>query len=382
MTSPAGDNPTHRIGAGDTQWVATQEALQRAARAWQQCTWLGVDTEFVRERTYHARLGLVQVGDGNRIWLVDPLAVSSLEPLAKVLAVPSITKIFHSAREDLEVLYHHTGARTWPLFDTQRAAALSGFPLQCAYHNLVGELLDVTIAKGTARTNWLARPLSHEQLEYAAADVRYLPQMARELRAQLTQQRRDEWLHEDLEQLARQASQTPDPQTQYRRIRGAAELCEAALARLRTLAAWRESTARERDLPRGFLLHDDELLALAAQNPADGGAVRALVSPRSSAYRRDADRIAQILANPGRPPQPVAGPLDAEQRQRVKRMQHRIRACAERLGIDPAVLASRRDLERLVRESSVKTDKPALPGWRGRLLEAEHAATSAGSEPS
>jgi len=371
MASPQGNNCANHIGPDDTHWIATQDQLKHAARAWQRCTWLGVDTEFVRERTYHARLGLVQIGDGDSIWLIDPLAVTSLTPLGDVLEAPSTVKIFHSAREDLEVLHHHTGRKAWPLFDTQRAAALSGFPLQCAYANLVESLLGVIIPKGTARTNWLHRPLRREQLDYAAADVRYLPAMARELQTRLEEKDRGDWLREDLEQLSHQALRVPDPQTQYRRIRGAAELRDDSLARLQALAAWRELTARQRDLPRGFLLRDEELLALAANGAKDDGAVRDLVSSRSSAYRHDAGTLAAILSTPGLAPEPAPGALDPAQRRRVKRLQEAVRTCAEHLGIEPALLASRRDLEHVVRQPPIAAGDSVLKGWRGRLLGTE-----------
>ena len=162
---------------------ATQ--LAHAANQWEKSEVLGVDTEFVRERTYRADLGLVQVSDGQTAWLIDPLATGSLEPLAQLMANTAIIKILHSCSEDLEVLMHALGQLPQPLVDTQIASAMLGQSLQLGYHHAVKWLFDIAIDKDQTRSNWCRRPLHTRQLRYAAMDVVFLPMMLQKMRLKL-----------------------------------------------------------------------------------------------------------------------------------------------------------------------------------------------------
>ena len=328
---------------------------------------LGVDTEFVRERTYFPRPGLFQFSDGNQAWLVDPVALAGQDCLQSlvgtIMADTATTKILHSVGEDLEVIDLVAQKRPQPLFDTQRAAALLGWPLQIRYELLAGELLGVELPGGLGRNDWCRRPLPDPWVEYAANDVIALPDMREALAERLDRAGRSEWLQEDCCRILKRRNEDTNPLV---RIKGAAGLSDIALERLDRLAQWRETQARQRDLPRGFVVSDPVLLELTRLASPDERALNRLDTGRQRLGERDRAALVTVLqAGPGdfeRPPELT--PLTREQRAEIKAMQGRVRNTAEALGVEPAVIASRRDLTRKV----LGLPCPWLDGWRGELL--------------
>jgi len=328
---------------------------------------LGVDTEFVRERTYRARPGLIQLSDGATVWLIDPIALGGCSDarslLAKKFADPQTLKILHSVGEDLDVLHQVSGELPRPLFDTQLAAAMLGWPLQVRYEVLAADLLGVEFPGGQARSDWTRRPLPEAWLDYAANDVVALPEMQRILAERLRKAGRLGWLEEDCRRLVDGFNAPAEPLT---RIKGAAALDDRALARLAVLAEWREARARDDDLPRGFVASDAMLLALARQPDRDPRQVARETGARRMPGRATRDAIAALLDAPApaiRRPAALT-PLSPGQRSRVRDLQQRVGRQAEALAIDPAVLASRRELTRLVTGSRCDW----LDGWRGEVL--------------
>lgn len=328
---------------------------------------IGVDTEFVRERTYFPRPGLLQFSDGEQVWLLDPVLLEGrpeLESLASaIMRNPAVTKILHSTGEDLEVIDMVGHAEPRPLFDTQRAAALLGWPLQHRYELLAADLLGAEFPGGLGRNDWRRRPLPEAWVEYAANDVIALPRMREVLGEKLEQAGRLEWLEEDCGRILDRQGNGVDPVV---RIKGAAGLSDIELERLARLARWREDQARRRDLPRGFVVADPVLLELARFEKVTERELDTLATGRHRLGRRDrAAIIEQLDGEPedySRPPELVA--LSGEQRARIKEMQGRVRDIAEDLGVEPAVLASRRDLTRMVQGMPCEW----LDGWRGELL--------------
>ena len=184
-------------------WIATQDHLNNAINQWKQCGLLGIDTEFIRERTYYPQLALVQVSDGKQVWLIDSVALGEdLRLLRAVLDDEQVTKVFHSPREDLEVLQLSIGTLPSPLFDTQAAAALVGQSLQTSYGALLESTLGVCLDKEMARSDWLQRPLSTEQISYACHDVAYLPMLSRQLSDELKALQRWDWFLSDMAQFS------------------------------------------------------------------------------------------------------------------------------------------------------------------------------------
>ena len=337
-------------------------ALRRSPR-------VALDTEFMRERTYHAQLCLVQLADAERIVVVDPLAFAAgkgeLRPLHDLLADTAVLKVLHSGRQDLEIFAQQMGTVPAPLFDTQVAAALLGLGDQIGYANLVQRLLGVTLEKLHTRIDWSVRPLPVGAMEYAADDVRYLLAVHDALRTELGQRERLEWLDAEFAQLARLDSYRTDPADAWRKVRGSQRLTEPQRARLATLAAWRERTALEVDRPRGWVLKDELLIDIAKRNPADlDGLAQLRDMPPAVVKRRGAELLAALSAAGGadapaiEPPRPRLTP---EQDGLVDLLAALTRKRAAEHGVAVAALATRRELERLVlgeRELEV------LAGWK------------------
>ncbi len=340
-------------------------AFSRAAKAWARSPVLGMDTEFVRERTYHANLGLVQVSDGQTVWLLDPLTRGAAETIARLLRDERITKLLHSPSEDLEVLRHAFGCLPEPLVDTQLACALLGQPLQLGYHKAVEWLLAVQVDKDLTRSNWCARPLSEAQLRYAALDVCLLPEMWRRLEPELQQLGRLDWLAEDSRRQARRALEPSPPEDAWQRIRGAGRLDGTSLAILQRLAGWRERVAQERNRPRGFIIPDAALLQIARLKATEPDRLESIEGLHRRARERHGKAllgmVRQSLESGARvAPLPSLAPA---QRRTLAALRSVVEREARALGVEPAVLASRRELETLVHSGGDEIPE-RLSGWR------------------
>jgi ribonuclease D len=332
---------------------------------------LGIDTEFVRERTYRADLGLVQVSDGTTAWLWDPLRFESAEAVTRLFENAGIVKVLHSGSEDLEVLLHSTGSLPEPLMDTQIACAMLGQPLQLSYQAAARWLFEVEVEKDQTRSNWLRRPLQPDQLRYAAIDVVLLPHMYTELRARLERATRWAWLQEDVARTQRNAQQTVDPREAYLRIGGGGRLDENALRALRTLARWREETAQARNRARGFVISDIGLLELARLRPTTAAELRDVAHVHPKALERFAKELLQMIATAAADRSPLAwpAPLTNAQRRQLDRMKDCVQARAKALEVDPALLASRRELENLLRATATGDPPPErFLGWRKAVV--------------
>ena len=334
---------------------------------------LAFDTEFTWERTYYARLGLVQIATADgRCFLVDRLAAGDLAPLGELLANARIVKILHDAPQDLMILRRATGAAARNVFDTRLAAGFAGLASTLSLGNLLAETLDVHLAKAHTRADWLARPLAPEELDYAADDVRYLPEVAERLRARARTAGVEAWLDEDLAALDDPALTADKPVADaYLRIRAAANLSPRPLAALRELAAWREAAARAADLPRRWLLEDGELVAIAAALPQtpDGLKLKPPAVARWGAELLAAVRRAQDLPEADLPP-PIFQPRrDAAFRKELDHALAEIQARAAARGVDPALVCSRNDLALLLQENAAARpeDHALLRGWRAEL---------------
>jgi ribonuclease D len=355
--------------------VRAREPLRESARGWAAAPVLGLDTEFVRTNTFYHRLGLVQVADAGGCWLVDPLSVGDLSPLAEVLAGPGL-KVLHSASEDIEVFHRALGVLPTPLFDTQIAAALAGLGSSLSYQKLVLEVLGLEISKDETRTDWTARPLSPAQLAYAAADVVHLVPLQERLSARLAELGRLEWALEDSAQQLDPGRFDEDPNRAYLKIKGAGRLDRRPLAALQRLAAWREGEARRRDLPRSFVVKEELLLALATRLPKTLAEIEKL----AGADRRLSERYgegwlafldeARRLPGSELPPRILSSPPTAATRALEEKLREAVRRRAEELGVAPEVLASRRLWGPLLR--SAAEGEPRLPrelaGWRREVI--------------
>jgi ribonuclease D len=351
--------------------VATAPALAAAAASLAASARVGLDTEFLRERTYRAKLCLLQFANEDTAFCVDPLALTDVAPLEQLLTQPAVLKVMHASRQDLEVLLPVAGL-TQPVFDTQIAAALTGLPAQVGYAEVVRRLLGKELPKSHTRTDWSRRPLSPEQIEYALDDVRYLLPVAAALEQQLRELGRLEWLHEELRPLADASSLTVEPQAAWLRLRGLGELDPGRVRLAQALAAWRERSAIQHDRPRGWILEDAVLREVVMRVPRTVEQLAQIQDmPPGLVKRRGAQLIefvqqAQVPDPP--PPLPGRARPDPARAALVKRLAGVSQAVAQELNLVPEVLATRRDLEQL---ADGARDGPLLRGWRGVVLGAQ-----------
>ncbi len=350
----------------DARMIGQEDSLSEYISLWSQATTLGLDTEFVRERTFYPRPGLVQLSEGKSVWLLDPIGRDDFPSFGKILNNRNIIKILHSVGEDLEIFRLLTDTLPDPLFDTQIAAAMLGMPLQCRYENLVEQIFGVELPGGQARSDWCRRPLAEPLLHYAAQDVIWLPRLHDELSAALEDSGRLDWLEEDCRRLIQRASATTEA-SPLLRVKGAGRLDDRALGWLERLANWREGLARSRDLPRGFVIRDEVLIEVAARAHDPAARDQALAALPQPVKRHYGQELSELLAENGnsdftRPAE--LKPPNAEQRDALKQAQAAVRQIAEELTIDPALIASKRELARLIRGETPDW----LNGWRREVL--------------
>ncbi len=350
--------------------IQSRSELKSAAAAWSDSECLGLDTEFVRERTYFAHLGLIQVSDGCSVWLVDPLSVPDLDDIVKTLENPAITKVFHAPSEDLEVLSNTLQSLPSPMVDTQLACALLGQPLQMGYHATAEWLLNVPVAKDLTRSNWIARPLPFAQLRYAALDVCLLPLMWTMLDERLKILGRETWMVEDCARQLTKASAPTDLDQLWLRFRGIGRLDGQQLAILKSLAIWRDEEARIRNLPRGFVVPDAVLMQIATDRVHETEDLKNISGMHSKALERLGTRICQLvrkIIKSGAEIEPVP-PLTAQERGELAVLRAKVKDLSGELELDPAVLATKRELEMLVRSGPLCQIPPRLSGWREQVM--------------
>jgi ribonuclease D len=305
---------------------------------------IGLDTEFMREKTFFAQLCLIQIATPDNIYCVDPLAGGDIEPFWNSLMDRSW--VLHSGRQDLEVLYAAADRMPSSIFDTQVAAGLAGFAPQIGYAGLVAELCDVRLEKSHTRADWSKRPLPAAFIEYAAEDVAYLLPIFELLREKLDRLGRLEWAQEDSADLLDVRLYQVDPAMAVQRLKGAANLRGPARAAAVGLAAWREREALKRNRPRQWILRDPVLMELAVARPETPQSVAATPGLAARTAQRYGQRFLDIVREAEQKGSTYEPPprTDAGQRLRLKEAQALVTTRAAELGIAPEVLAPKKDL--------------------------------------
>ncbi len=332
-----------------------------------------VDTEFMRESTYWPKLCLVQIAGPDEAAAIDPLAPGlSLEPLLVMMRNPDQLKVFHAARQDLEIFYHLMGEVPAPIFDTQVAAMVCGFGEQVGYETLVNTLAGATIDKTSRFTDWSKRPLTERQVTYALSDVTHLRTIYKKLVARIAKSQRDSWLGEEMAILAEPKTYLVEPQEAWMRLK-TRSTNPKFLAALRAVTAWREVEARARDIPRSRILRDEALLEIAGDPPSTvEGLLRVRGMSRGLAEGNAGANLLQALAAAF-----AAGPASWPQVEKTEPLPKGIGPLIELLKVllklkcdehDVAqkLVASTADLEAIA--VSDEAHVPALQGWRRELF--------------
>ncbi len=353
--------------------ITTTDSLAAFCARQATADFVTVDTEFMREKTYWPHLCLVQVAGPGEAVAIDPLAPDiDLRPLYDLMAAPSVLKVFHAARQDIEIFFHLAGRVPAPLFDTQVAAMVCGFGDSVSYETLVSKLAGVRVDKSSRFTDWSLRPLTERQLAYALSDVIHLRPVYDKLHRRLTKSGRANWLDQEMAILTNAATYAVDPETSWLRfkIRSAKPRFRAIL---REIAAWREREAQTRDLPRGRVLRDEALLEIAAHAPTsvdDLGRVRGL--GRSLAESRmGTDLLAAVargLALPDDqcPREEPTVDLPPGAASVVELLRVLLKMKCEDHHVASKLVASAADLDAIAADDHA--DVPALSGWRRDLF--------------
>ncbi|MBR7620112.1 ribonuclease D [Phenylobacterium sp. 20VBR1] len=330
---------------------------------------VAVDTEFMRETTYWPKLCLIQAAAPNAECVIDPLAEGlDLEPFLEILRDESIEKVFHAARQDVEI-FNNLKAMPKPLFDTQVAGMAAGYGEQIAYDALVRQMLKIELDKSSRFTDWARRPLSEAQLTYALADVTHLAALYPMLKARLEKEGRLAWVHDEMQNLCDPAIYDVEPENAWKRLKPRRHTSKY-LAVYKAVAAWRERTAQQRDQPRGRILKDEAIDELATQAPTDAGAIDRMRSvPKGFSGSRfgpdlldaikealkDPDAYAPVIERSKVSASPAAGAV-------VELLKVLLKARAEDSGVASKLIATVSDLEQIANDDNAKT--PALVGWR------------------
>jgi ribonuclease D len=328
--------------------------------------YVAVDTEFMRDRTYWPKLCLVQLAGAKRQAAVDPLAKGmDLAPLFALLANPRVLKVFHAARQDIEIFYRLTGAVPTPLFDTQLAAMVCGYGEEVGYETLVGRIAKGRVDKSSRFTDWARRPLSAQQLAYALGDVSHLRVIYERLRRQLEQTGRTEWVAQELAELTDPATYNPPLEDAWKRIKVRSRE-PRFLAVLRALAAWRETEAQRRDVPRNRIVRDDLLLEIAANRPTSVEELSKLrrisLDRQSAAAAVEAVHAALALPEDQLPHQAPPSKLPRGLGPMIELLRVLLKLKCEEHHVAQRLVATTGDLEAIATEE--RPDVAALKGWR------------------
>jgi len=340
---------------------------------------IAVDTEFQRETTYYPQLALVQIATESIVACIDPLAFDARPALKNILLDENITKIFHSCSQDLEVLFYFLGAIPRPIYDTQIANALLTEHHQVGYATLVENELNVQLDKSQTRTNWLQRPLTEKQLQYAGDDVFYLYQLEQKLDEQLQLKGRKKWFEEESSNLPTDEKcfqvATNDL---WKRVKGTSRLTGKQLAIVQAIALWREQLAQKKDKIRKRILTDDTIIQLALTPPENISSLNQLVDRRHNISNEEKQQLFEAIdsvrqSTADECPDNRFSFLDPEQKSLLKKLQQMVNQKADELGISNAILCSRKDLEKLIvsPDEPVQAEFPSLcnnQSWRYRCI--------------
>jgi len=361
-------------------YIDTQAALNELCQHYQSSNVLAIDTEFVRERTLHAALGLIQAYDGQRLALIDPLAIDDLTPFWALLTQQSITKVIHAGSEDFEVFKHYGKCVPTPIFDTQVAAALVGMGPSLGYAKLVKEFCDIELDKGESRTNWLARPLRDSQLEYAANDALYLHQLYTPLFERVKDAGRLEIALEESDRLANRNVTRP-LMKKYLDISNAWQLNRQQLSVLQQLTAWRFKKATARNMALGFVVKDVELLNLAKDMPLNKTQLYKVESLHPMVIKRYGNEVLELITTAVEnddKPEALTRLTDYPQyKQKFKAIKALIAQVAEESKIPPEMLASKKLIHEVLTQLWKAEGEQAeyapilMSGWRKVLVEDE-----------
>ncbi|MBP1874510.1 Ribonuclease D [Ensifer adhaerens] len=354
--------------------IETTADLEAACQQLARSSYITIDTEFLRETTFWPELCLIQMANPDMAVIVDPMAKGiDLAPFFALMANPDVIKVFHAARQDIEIIFHLGNLIPHPIFDTQVAAMVCGFGDSVSYDQLVNRIKGEQIDKSSRFTDWSRRPLTEKQLDYALADVTHLRDVYQHLNAQLEREGRSLWLSEEMAILEAKDTYDLHPDDAWQRLKMRVKK-PIELAVLQKVAAWREREARNRNVPRGRILKDDAIYEVAQQQPKDSEALARLRTipkgwERSSAGAALTEAVNEALAIPKTdlPRLPRQNHTPEGAAAATEMLKVLLKLIAEKQGVAAKIIANSDDLDKIAAEGE-KADVGALKGWRRELF--------------
>ncbi|MGV0033460.1 MAG: ribonuclease D [Candidatus Azotimanducaceae bacterium WSBS_2022_MAG_OTU7] len=360
--------------APEYRYIDTDEQLLEVVAACLDVSVIALDTEFVRTNTYYPIVGLIQIYTGAECFLIDPLSVSSIEPLKAVIEAASLLKVLHACSEDMEVFQHAIGVVPAPVYDTQIASAALGVGFSVGYQALVEHYLDISLSKDQTRSDWLARPLTTSQLDYAALDVIHLLEVYKVQLEELEGGSKLDWVEAESLGLGQGIPTVAAPEESYKKLKGLWQLDRKQLNLLKTLCTWREITARKEDLPRNRVVDQKSLISIVKEAITGKQAFQSQAGLNSRQVRKYGDEIqvlqaeAKLVLEEDCPD--IVIRTDAPiNNKKLKRLKQVVEERARRLNVAPELLTKRRYLEKLIR-SEDERGQYHLPGELGGWREA------------
>ncbi len=352
--------------------ITKTKELKELVKRLKKKQFITVDTEFIREKTYHAVLCLIQIASSDEACLIDPLSEElDLSPLLKLMKNKKVLKVFHAARQDLEIFYDLMGCIPYPVFDTQIGAMVCGLGESVSYQTLVSKFLKINLDKSSRFTDWSHRPLSEKQKQYALFDVTYLVPVFEKMAEALKESGRDKWVDEEMKRLVDIHLYKVDPYESWKKIKRHSDN-PRFLALLRELAAWREKKAIELDKPRRHFLKDEVLLEIAATAPQSLEELSQLRSITSGLLKNFGEEILKAVSKGKKLPDKkcpiVERPKSMPEGRRnlVEILKFLLNLLSDKEKVAAKIIATTEDLEKIA--ESDKADVPALKGWRYHLF--------------
>ena len=356
--------------------ITEHKALcQLVARA-REAEYVALDTEFIRTDTFYPRAALIQLSCHGECFLIDPLSIEDLRPLAELLTDADVTKVLHACSEDLQVFQLCTGVIPEPLFDTQLAAGFLGEGLSIGYQKLVKAWAGIDLPKEETRSDWLNRPLATAQQQYAAQDVAFLPSIYQDQKSTLKERGTLRWVQEDCQRLVDDAKQIDEPELYFKKVKVAWRLSPESLCVLKHVCAWRERMARERNIPRSHLIPERSLWPISRYKPKDVKSLSRVDGMNRHIIRRDGEQIIAIVKSameteknswPAQLPKPLPPSVGVW----VKKLKAIVSNISKEYGIAPEILLRKKFMEELIRSGYPHGEfvwPKGLNGWRNEVI--------------
>ncbi len=356
-------------------YIDSQAALEDFVERARTSRLLAIDTEFLREKTYYPKLCLMQIATDEERVIIDPFAVGDLKVLRALFEDENIVKVFHAGHQDIEIILYDIGCVPHPIFDTQVAAAILGQTQQIGYGALVHAMCGVKLKKVDSFTDWSVRPLSESQISYAEDDVVYLPRIYDAQCKALKEKGRLHWLDDELREMERPETYMPDERDRWRRLKHVAQLSRRQMAAAREMASWREIEARKRNVPRKWILTDEQIVESCKREPRTIDDLFMVRGMRERLTTRDARALIELVsaaldsAPDAWPELPVSGRSEQNVDVQVDMLMAIVRVRARENDVAIPTLASHSDLVEIARGHYQDVD--ILKGWRKKIVGAE-----------